>query len=274
MRNIKNIIPLLLAGAFLQFAASCSPKSSPAGSMAGSHTVRVLSYNIHHANPPAKPGVIDIAAIAQVIKTYQPDLVAIQEVDVYTKRSGDTLNQAKALALLTGMHYAFGKAINYDGGEYGLAILSKYPILDAEVYPLPSDTATHGEPRILFVASVSLPGGINILFGNTHLDAQRSAVNREWQIKKINLIASGIKTPFIIAGDFNATPESSIVQQLDQHFRRTCNPCGFTIPNINPNKTIDFIAFSPATKFTVVNHQVIPEHDASDHLPVMADLKY
>jgi endonuclease/exonuclease/phosphatase family metal-dependent hydrolase len=270
----KYFIQCLFAVAVLQ--AACSPKNNPSAgsSTGGDRTIKVLSYNIHHANPPAKPGVIDIAAIAQVIKTCQPHLVALQEVDVQTKRSGDTLNQAKALAALTGMYHFFGKAINYDGGEYGVAILSKYPIKDVKVHQLPSDTATHGEPRILLVTAVTLPGGNIIHFANTHMDAQRSAVNRELQIKKILEITAGIKTPIIIAGDFNATPESSVIQQLDQRFSRTCNTCGFTIPNINPNKTIDFIAFTPASTFTVVKHEVIPEHHASDHLPVLAELKY
>jgi endonuclease/exonuclease/phosphatase family metal-dependent hydrolase len=271
----KHFVQCLFVAVLLQLAA-CSPQRSPSAGEANGKAVslKVMSYNIHHANPPSKPGLIDLAAIAQVIKTNQPDLVAIQEVDVHTKRSGDTLNQAKALGALTGMHYFFGKAINYDGGEYGVAILSKFPLRDVTVHQLPSDTSTHGEPRILLVAAVSLPGGRTVYFGNTHMDAQRSAVNRELQIKKILDITAGIKEPMIIAGDFNATPESSVIQQLDQRFRRTCNPCGFTIPNVNPNKTIDFIAYTPATRFTVVKHEVIAEPYASDHLPVMAELKY
>ncbi|MFN2440183.1 MAG: hypothetical protein ABR503_13355 [Chitinophagaceae bacterium] len=50
--------------------------------------LHILSYNIHHANPLSRPGIIDLQAIAQVIKQQTPDLVALQEVDVYTNRSG------------------------------------------------------------------------------------------------------------------------------------------------------------------------------------------
>src|SRR5690606_7643924 len=91
------------------------------------YTVRVMSYNIHHAAPPSKPGVIDLDAIAAVIHAQQPDLVALQEVDVFTGRSGP-FNQAEELGKRTGMSAHFFKAIDHDGGEYGLAILSKLEV--------------------------------------------------------------------------------------------------------------------------------------------------
>src|SRR5690349_10474736 len=90
--------------------------------------IKILTYNIHHANPPSKPGMIDIAAVARVINNAKPDLVALQEIDVHTKRSGVTLHEADALAKETGLTAYFAKAIDYDGGEYGIAILSRFPI--------------------------------------------------------------------------------------------------------------------------------------------------
>lgn len=82
--------------------------------------LRILCYNIHHANPPSKPGLIDLAAVANVIKQQAPDLVALQEVDVNTIRSGKTSNQAADLAKLSGMpYYYFAKAIDYEGENTG-----------------------------------------------------------------------------------------------------------------------------------------------------------
>jgi len=60
-----------------------------------SFVLRVLCYNIHHANPPSRPNIIDLDAIANVIKKEQPHLVALQEVDVFTERSGKSIHQAK-----------------------------------------------------------------------------------------------------------------------------------------------------------------------------------
>lgn len=234
-------------------------------------TIRIMTYNIHHCNPPSKPGFIDIDAIINTIRAQAPDLVALQEVDVHTDRSG-AFNQAQEIAKKLNMHYFFGKAIDYGGGEYGLAILSRYPLSEAMVHRLPTQPETKGEPRIVALAKVTLPGGTAIRIGSTHLDAQKSSQNRELQIRKIDTIASAEKLPFIIAGDFNAPPESEVIRQLDTSFTRTCQDCPPTIPVENPNKAIDFIAYTPARKFSVKNHRVIHEKYASDHLPVIAEI--
>jgi endonuclease/exonuclease/phosphatase family metal-dependent hydrolase len=245
---------------------------SAAQQKAAMKQLKVMSYNIHHANPPSKPGLIDINAIAEVIRSQDPDLVALQEVDVNTGRSG-RVNQAEAIAGKLGMHFFFGKAIDHDGGDYGVAILSRYPISEPLVFKLPTDSATKGERRVLATAKITLPEGRAIRFGSTHLDAQSDSVNRDLQIKEIRHISSGIKLPFILAGDLNAHPGTSIIRQLDKKFTRTCEPCAPTIPVINPQKTIDFIAFTHKSPFRIADHKVIQEQYASDHLPVVAVLE-
>ncbi len=233
--------------------------------------IRVMTYNVHHCNPPSKPGIIDLSAIAQAIRAQNPDLVALQEIDVHTERSG-AFNQAEELARLLNMQFFFGKAIDHGGGDYGVALLSKYPLTETTVHRLPTKAETKGEPRILATAKVFLPNGTAIRFGSTHLDAQRDSVNRQMQVSEISRISAGEKLPFIIAGDFNAPPQTAIIKDLDQHFTRTCQVCEPTIPVDNPSKAIDFIAFTPSKNFKVIKHQVIPERYASDHLPVVAEL--
>lgn len=239
--------------------------------------LKVLNYNIHHANPPSVPGKIDLEAIAKEINALNPDLVALQEVDIFTGRSGKDLHQANELGKLTGMTAYFFKAIDYDGGEYGLAILSRYPVSKTELIRLPTAEGTRGEPRILAVAEVSI-NGKTLIFANTHLDAQRNDTNR---LLQINAIAEYFKKtdekkPVIIAGDFNATPESQVVTVLDSIFTRSCVGvnCGFTIPQVNPVKTIDYIAYRSAGRLELNEHKVISTADyASDHLPVFASFK-
>jgi len=102
--------------------------SSGATSVANSSKLRVLTYNIHHGNPPSRPDFIDINAIANVIKQQNPDIVSLQEIDVNTIRSGKTLDEANELGRLTGMKAYFAKGIDYGGGEYGVAVLSKLPM--------------------------------------------------------------------------------------------------------------------------------------------------
>ena len=204
-----------------------------------------------------------------------PDIVSLQEVDVHTNRSGKNINQAKELARLSGMpFYYFTKAIEYDGGEYGLAILSKFPMEEMQSIPLPTLAETKDEFRTLATALIQIPGNKKILFANTHLDAQKSDTNRFLQINQIVEILSKEKLPIIITGDFNATPDTRIINKLDQHFTRRCKiDCGFTIPVDTPTKTIDFIAYRPASYFSLVEHRVIDEKYASDHLPVIVSLK-
>jgi endonuclease/exonuclease/phosphatase family metal-dependent hydrolase len=235
-------------------------------------TLKVLCYNIHHALPPSKKDSIDLDAIAQVITKSQADLVALQEVDVHTRRSGP-FNQAEELGRKTGLTPYFIKAIDYDGGEYGVAILSRFPVTNLKRYPLPTKEGSGGEPRVLGAATIALPGNRQIVFACTHLDAQSDSVNRDLQIHAIAEVLKNSTLPVIIAGDFNAVPGSSIIRVLDSYFKRTCDPCDFTIPVDKPKKAIDFIAFSPERKFRVKKHEVIPEHYASDHLPVFVELK-
>lgn len=140
--------------------------------------------------------------------------------------------------------------------------------------PLPTATETKGEPRTLATAVIQLPDGKKIIFASTHLDAQRQDTNRFLQINKIVDVFKNENLPLIIAGDFNAVPTTRIIQVLDNHFTRTCiSNCGFTVSQINPIRTIDFIAYRPSDKFTVIEHKVIDEKYASDHLPVLAVLK-
>jgi endonuclease/exonuclease/phosphatase family metal-dependent hydrolase len=237
------------------------------------YSLKVLCYNIHHASPPSRPGVIDLDAIARVISAWQPDLVALQEVDVFTRRSGQHSNQAVELGKKTGLTPYFFKAIDHDGGEYGVAILSRYPVTETNRYPLPSKEGTGGEHRVLGTVTVKLSNKREIIFGCTHLDAQRDSVNRRLQMNAIVALLKDSAHPVILTGDFNAGPASEVIRTLDNNFNRTCDPCDFTIPVVNPKKAIDFIAYAPAELFVVKKHEVIPEQYASDHLPVFAVLE-
>ncbi|MBC7904022.1 MAG: endonuclease/exonuclease/phosphatase family protein [Gemmatimonadaceae bacterium] len=238
-------------------------------------TLKILSYNIHHANPPSRPNHIDVNAIAKVISDQRPDLVALQEVDVYTMRSGSGLNEASEIAKLAGMPYFFfAKAINHDGGEYGVAILSRYPLSKMKSRSLPDSIGSKAEKRTLGSALVALPGGRKILFASTHLDAGRGDARRVMQMQAVSDMLAQEKIPVIIAGDLNAQDNSEVIKILDRNFTRTCiSNCGFTIPEIKPNKTIDYIAFRPAAQFSVLKHEVINESYASDHLPVFAEVQ-
>lgn len=235
-------------------------------------TLRVMAYNIHHANPPSKPDYIDIDAIAAVIQKQDPHVVALQEVDVHTNRSGKNLDQAKAIAEKLGMHYFFAKAIDYDDGEYGQAILSKFPIEEEKIHRLPSTEGTNAEPRILATVRIKTDSDRHIRFGTVHLDAQRDPTSRRMQAEELNRIAKDEALPFVIAGDFNASEGHEPLQILAERFEPSCTDCPFTIPEINPRRAIDFIMFDRKNDWKVFSHNVVDEQYASDHLPVVATL--
>lgn len=226
--------------------------------------LKVLTYNIHHANPPSKPGVIDIDAICRVIQQSDADIVALQEVDVLTNRSGK-IDEAKIIAEKLSMNYQFFKAIDHDGGDYGLAILSKFPVQNPENIPLPQ--VEEAENRTLALLQVKVKDTW-ICIANTHLDASRSDKNRLVQMQFIVDRMAKTDIPVILCGDLNTVPTSEVIQILDKQFKRTCvNDCLPTSPQGNPRRTIDYIAtknFSWPQK----SIEVIAETYASDHRPV------
>ena len=237
----------------------------------GDTMLRIMSYNIHHANPPSRPGIIDIDTIAAVINQQQPDVVFLQEVDVHTRRS--KVNEAALLAEKTGMQVYFGKAIDYEGGAYGVAILSRFRLTNGKTRQLPTAAGTGGEPRVLATAQIEV-NGKKLILASTHLDAQRSDTNRLLQVKALVALLQEEVHPVLLGGDLNAVPGRNVINILDQHFTRTCyEGCGHTIPVHQPDKTIDFITYKPAGSFRVLSHKVIEEKYASDHLPVVAALQ-
>jgi len=128
-------------------------------------TVRVLTFNILHGS--TTKGDFDLDKIASIIKATNPDLVALQEVDFKTKRARN-YDLVTELGWRTKMTSLFGKAMNFDGGGYGVGVLSKMPIIASRNFPLPS--AQGNEPRTSLEVFVELVSGDTIRFVATHLD--------------------------------------------------------------------------------------------------------
>lgn len=235
-------------------------------------TLKILCYNVRHCSPPGT-NKIDIDAIVNVIKNSNASIVALQEIDVNTSRSGKNLNEAEALAKACGMYFYFGKAIDFAGGEYGVAILSKYPMSDEKATFLSKEANPKMEQRVLLTAKIKISKKQTIRFACTHLDSDDEN-NRLLQVSEIVKIAENDSMPFIIAGDFNSTPESAPLKIVDKSFQRSCDECGLTFPQDVPDKCIDFIAFQRrvSKKIKTIRHFVINDSYASDHRPIYAEL--
>ena len=246
-----KIVPLLFVFV-LQFASVASQDKQM--------KLRIMSYNVRHAAP---------ALVARTVKKHNPDLVALQEIDKNNGRSGIRADQAKEIAKKLKMNYEFFKAIDFSGGEYGIVILSKYPIKSTKKVDLPGE----GEHRVLGTAYIDLGRGKEMVFANTHMDPFISQDAQLQQMKTIIDALSVERSPVVLAGDLNSETGSPIINFLDQHFTRVCNSeCLPTYPNINPHAYIDHIAFRKTDPFTVSRYAVPDEPQPSDHLPVLADL--
>ena len=250
-------------------AAAVALGSEPAAQPAGK-ALRVLSYNIHHAE--GTDGKLDLARIAGVIRAAEPDLVAVQEVDRDTTRA-NKVDQAAELAKLTKLHGEFAKAIDYQGGGYGQAILSRWPLKAVKVHTLPGKKGQ--ETRIAVEAKVEPGGGRPALtFVGTHFQHDDPAI-REEQAARINELFGSADGPIILAGDLNATPDSKPMKLIAEKWTFATAPDRglLTIPAETPRRQIDYVLYRPAGRFRVIEAKVIAEPVASDHRPVLAVLE-
>ena len=231
--------------------------------------VAVLTYNIYHGEDAN--GGSNLDAVAGIINLLKPDLVALQEVDNKTGRAKG-LDLTAELSRRTDMQGLFGKAMDYDGGGYGEAVLSRYPILETKNNPLPhTDDA---EPRAALEIQIELPGGMKMAFVGTHLDHQRDQSNRMMQAGRIMELYENYDLPMILAGDLNAVVGSDPINLLGRQWSDAArdNPLP-TFPSVKPARKIDYIMYKPKGRWKVVEVKVIDEKVASDHCPVFAVLE-
>ncbi len=229
-------------------------------------TLKVVTYNIHHGE--GTDGRLDLPRIAELIRREDPDLVALQELDVKTTRAGGA-DQLAELAKATGLHGAFGKAIDHAGGDYGVGILSRWPLTIVENRALPS--SPHREARTALVARVETPFGA-VRMVSTHLD-HKSTEDRSRQAAELVSLAG--PEPTILAGDLNDLASSSALAPVVHAFldagKGSDTP---TYPSDKPSQRIDYILAHPKESWKVVEFRVLDESVASDHRPVVAVLAY
>lgn len=233
-------------------------------------TVTVMTFNIYHG--ATMNGNYDLDLIAQIIKAADPDLVALQEVDYHTSRSGGT-DLATELGQRTGLLPFFAPAMEYDGGYYGVGILSRTPVVSFENKPLPH--LPGNEPRTAAWVTTVLAGGDTISFVSTHLDYKLEHTERLQQVKKLNTLLLNSEYPLILAGDLNSTPESAPIDQLEQYWLPAYDQSDPqpTFPSTIPDRKIDYIMAYPPTTWQVVEAAVIADSVASDHCAYRAVLK-
>ena len=271
---------VLRAGLTLCILGLTSPGCARSGWVETVEEIRVLVYNIH-AGKDAK-GVDNLARIAEIVRASEADIALLQEVDRGTTRSGQT-DQPRVLAGLTGFHVAFGKTLDYQGGEYGIAILSRWPIrsdtlISLPVIPPQQRSGGSHEPRGALRALIEGPAG-RLEFLNTHIDASRDDFYRLQEMAKILQLATNAiqvrNGSTFVGGDLNAEPGSAVIDMIRPSRLRDAWPecgqgSGLSYPADNPVKRIDYLLLP--SDWRCVSGKVI-ETDASDHRPVLFVLR-
>ncbi|MEZ6017967.1 MAG: endonuclease/exonuclease/phosphatase family protein [Planctomycetota bacterium] len=260
-----HFAPLLLA----LLCTACAASRSAASGAPSAQALRVVSYNIRHGL--GLDGQLDLARVARVLAAEAPDVVLLQEVDERTARALG-VDQAAALGTELGMSAHFAPFMDYGGGRYGLAILSRLPVASATQVALPPGKQ---EPRAALV--ITLAGaGAGLHVANAHLDWLAEDTERVAQARALCEVLVALPGRVVFGGDLNDVPDSATLRTfVDAGFVRL-GPSAATFPADAPVKTIDHFLWrgdGPGDTVDVdARVDVVAEPLASDHRPVALQL--
>ncbi len=241
-------------------------------------TLRVMTYNIHTG--VGVDEVFDLERIADLITEHRIDIAGLQEIDQGVERT-DRVDTMKKLSEMTGMYAAFGRAIYFQGGEYGNGLLTRFPIIEKHNHPYTFEQT--GEHRALLYALLEY-GQDTILMMNTHLDHRPDDAEQMQSVEEILSIASEYAgTPKFILGDINDRPDSRVVAKINEAYVDVWDVAGtgrgYTFHTENLDRRIDYIFYpdytgddAAALYLKPVNAYTI-QTPASDHIPVVAEFE-
>jgi endonuclease/exonuclease/phosphatase family metal-dependent hydrolase len=235
-----------------------------------------MTYNIRSGNG-------DLSGTVATIREIAPDIVALQEVDVHWAPRSNFADQATELGERLGMAVRFARIYQLaplsdtmPPREFGVAILSKYPIVRFE-----DDSLTRLSTQEQNPVPTRMPGlldatidvaGVRLRILDTHLDYRADPRVREAQVAEMLNYVGSSPARTILCGDLNAGPSAPELQPLFARLHdawRSSNDSGFTYPAEQPTKRIDYVLTTP--EFRVRSTRVVPTL-ASDHRPVVAEL--
>ncbi len=237
----------------LILSASCGNKSQ---------TLKIASYNVRNAK--GMDNITDFDRTAAVINKMNADAVAIQELDSATQRS-EGIVVLDELAKRTNMHASFNGSIEYQGGKYGVGILSKEKPLHTEGIALPG----REEKRSLLIVELK-----DFVLCCTHMSLNED--DRQSSVEIFQQYTNKYRSkPVFLVGDLNASPDSNEIKTLSDSWTMLNDPSQHTFPSDNPNVTIDylFLKQNPGFQHIVVATEVANEPIASDHRPIWVELK-
>jgi endonuclease/exonuclease/phosphatase family metal-dependent hydrolase len=255
-------------------AADAVDVADASGGGGAGRPLRAASFNIHHG--VGVDGLLNLERIATVVEDTHPDVIGLQEVDRHFGERSDFVDQARWLADRLDLHVVFGANLDLEPltpgaprRQYGTAILSRYRIREWRNTLLPRPAG--GEQRGLLEAVVNVRG-VRVRAYNTHLQ-HNSQEERLAQVAAIRSIVAEARESVVLVGDLNATPDSpeigAITEDLADAWAQAGEGDGFTYDAETPHARIDYVLTSSDI---VARTAAVVTSDASDHLPVVADL--
>lgn len=225
-------------------------------------SLRLMTYNIHRGI--GTNGKLNLAATADVIGKAKSDIVALQEVERFSPRTGFK-DEIRYLSSKLDMNYAYGKSLNILMGEYGNGLLSKYPIEESKTIKLPSMK----EQRTALRAVINIEGHRLAVY-NVHLGLNES--ERQEQINYITHLLDSEKLDYVLMGDMNSGVDklSSITEIMKDSALESPMYGQSTIEENDLQARIDYIFLSQSMKSTEYNVMIT---NASDHYPVVSAVK-
>lgn len=231
--------------------------------------MKMMSYNIHHG--VGLDDELNLNRIAAVIKNAGATIIGLQEVDRFYGERSNFQDQAKELATLLDYHYGYGANVEepsqhpeFTTSQYGIAVLSKYPIISNEHLLLHS----FGEEQRGVLKTAININEQTVHIYNTHLGLDSHS--RQSQVNELIEMMNDDTQPHILLGDFNTGPDSQAITDLLQRtdlidaFQHV--QAAHSFPSDHPDQRIDYIFTS--SSFTNKDQTVL-HSQASDHLPII-----
>lgn len=267
-----------LAGALIAPSSLRLPCLAQGASADG--PVRLATFNIHHGE--GADGRLDLDRVAEVVR--EAEVVAFQEVDVRFRARSQFADQAEELARRLGGRSAFGGNLVEGEGRYGVALVTRLPIVAQRNHRLPhSPGRDKAEPRGALEVRVAL-GSREVRFFVTHL-AHDSVADRKLQVEHLRTLVAAEAGPAVVMGDLNLRPESPEYAQLFRvgddgrpllvdAWPKAGQGDGATIGlgGKSPGR-IDYILATPDLAPGLADARVDVQTRASDHQPLFATLR-
>ena len=242
-------------------------------------TLRVGTYNILHGadfEKKRKTGedTVDLSLASRAITEMDLDICALNEVRNQENVEG-LCNQAKKIADRVGCYYLFARAIDHAGGEYGNALLSRYPILSSTLHPIivPKDkrvAARRYENRVALEAHLDIHGK-TVAVIVTHFGLHRDEI--DLAAETVVKIVKNSPYPTIVMGDFNVSPDDDAIKKLKSILVDTADLTEsplLTFPSHAPDIKIDYIM---TTRDLTAISIDCPNILTSDHKPLTAEIE-